>query len=509
MAQRKLTMRKSKEILRLKWKLGLSDRQVAASLRIAHSTVAAYVRRAEHAGLDWAQVEEMGETELKSRLFPPKKAKKKKRPLPDWEWVDEEMHKPKVTRKLLWTEYIAAHPDGYGYSQFCELYRRWAKSQNKSTMRRPKKAGEEVQVDYAGQKAPIVDPETGEIREAEIFIGVLGASGLIYAEAQWSQSLPNWTRAHVRMFSYFGGTPKLVIPDNLKSGVTKANFYDPDLNPTYHEMAVHYGVAVLPTRTNQPRDKGLAENAVLQAERWILAALRNRTFFSLHELNQAIRERLRWLNNRQRSDCEYSRQELFLKLEKQALQPLPERPFEYIEVKRAKVHIDYHVTFQKHHYSVPHPYIRHNVLIRATEHLVSIYHEQKRIAHHVRQDGFGYSTKEDHMPPNHRWQLEWSPERFCHWGREIGPHTEEVMAQVLASRQHPQQAYRACLGILNFAKKYSPEELEMACQRAGEAEVYSYKAVKRLLAAKTDMLKAGLQHQAISHEHVRGNVYYT
>ncbi len=254
MAQRKLTMRKSKEILRLKWKLGLSDRQVAASLRIAHSTVAAYVRRAEEAGLDWEQIEGMGETELKTRLFPPPKPKKKRRPQPDWKWVDKEMRKPQVTRKLLWTEYIAEHPDGYGYSQFCELYRRWAKSQKKSPMRRPKKAGEEVQVDYAGQKVPIVDPETGEFREAEIFIGVLGASGLIYAEAQWSQSLPNWTRAHVRMFDYFGGVPKLVIPDNLKSGVTKANFYDPDLNPTYHEMAVHYGVAVLPTRVREPRD---------------------------------------------------------------------------------------------------------------------------------------------------------------------------------------------------------------------------------------------------------------
>ncbi len=509
MAQRKLTMRKSKEILRLKWNLGLSDRQVAASLRIAHSTVAAYVRRAERAGLDWVQVEEMGETELKRKLFPPKKAKKKKRPLPDWEEVDQEMRRPGVTRKLLWKEYLAEHPGGYGYSQFCELYRRWAKTQDKPVMRVPKKVGEEIQVDYAGHTVSITDPKTGEQREAQIFVGVLGASGLIYAEAHWSQRLANWTRAHVRMFAYFGGVPKLVIPDNLKSGVTKANFYDPDLNPTYHEMAIHYGVAVLPTRVSKPMDKGLVENAVLQAERWILAALRNRTFFSLHELNQAIRERRHWLNHRQRSDCEYSRQELFLKLEKQALQPLPERPFEYIEVKRAKVHIDYHVTFQKHHYSVPHAYIQHTVLVRATEYLVSIYHENKRIAHHVRVDGFGYSTQEDRLPPNHRWQLEWSPERFRQWGQQIGPHTENMIAQVLLSRQHPQQAYRACLGILNFAKKYSPEELERACQQAAEAGVYSYKAVKRLLAAKTDMLKAGLQHQAISHEHVRGNFYYT
>lgn len=509
MAQRKLTMRKSKEILRMKWKLGLSNRQVAASLRIAHSTVASYVKRAERAGLDWVQVEGMGEAELERMMFPPQKAKKENLPLPDWDEVDQELRKPGVTRKLLWNEYLVEHPDGYGYSQFCELYRRWAKSQGKPVMRVPKKAGEEVQVDYAGQTVSVKNPETGETRQAQVFVGVLGASGLIYAEAHWSQSLPNWTRAHVRMFDFFGGVPKIVVPDNLKTGVTKACFYDPDLNPTYHEMAVHYGIAVLPTRVRKPRDKALVENAVQQAERWILAVLRNQQFFSLYELNQAIRKQLNWLNNRPRSDSDLSRQELFLKMEKQALCPLPEHPFEYLEVKQAKVHIDYHVTFKKHHYSVPHPYIQHTVLIRAAEHLLTIYHDNQRIAHHVRQDGYGYSTKADHMPPNHRWYLEWSPERFRRWARQIGSHTEEVIARVLLSRQHPQQAYRACLGILKFAEGYSPEKLEQACQQAQEAEVYSYRAIKRLMTAKTDTLKEDSRHQAISHEHVRGDSYYS
>ncbi len=511
MAQRKLTMRKSKEILRMKWKLGFSDRQVAASLRIAHSTVGDYIKRAEQAGLDWAQVEKLGEVELKSKLFPQKKKKAKpnQRPLPDWEKVDQELHRPGVTRKLLWMEYTRDHPGGYGYSQFCELYRRWAKSQDKPVMRVPKKAGEEVQVDYAGQTISIINPETGEKRKAQLFVGVLGASGLIYAEAHWDQSLPNWTRAHVRMFEFFGGVPEIIRPDNLKAGVTKASFYDPDLNPTYHEMAVHYGAAVIPTRVREPRDKALVENAVLQAERWILAALRSVKFFSLYELNQAIRKQLHWLNNRQLSNRDVSRQDLFLKLEKQALRPLPEHPFEYLEVKQAKVHIDYHVTFKKHHYSVPHQYTRHKVLIRAAEHLVTIYHENRRIAQHVRYDRYGYSTDKNHLPPNHRWHLEWTPDRFCKWGRQIGPNTEEVVSRVLSSRQHPQQAYRACLGILKFADRYSPNSLEEACQQAHEAGVYSYRAIKHLLTTKKDMLKAGLQRQSASHEHVRGNIYYT
>jgi len=510
-AQRKLTMRKTKEILRMKWEMGFSDRQVAASLRISHSTVGDYVRRAEQTGLDWAQVEKLGETELKSKLFPQEKKKEKpnQRPLPDWEKAHQELHHPGVTRKLLWREYIGDHPGGYGYSQFCELYHRWAKSQDKPVMRVPKKAGEEVQVDYAGQTVSVIDPETGEKRKAQLFVGVLGASGLIYAEAHWDQSLPNWTRAHVRMFEFFGGVPQIIKPDNLKAGVTKASFYDPDLNPTYHEMAVHYGAAVIPTRVSKPKDKALVENAVLQVERWVLAALRNVKFFSLYELNQAIREQLNWLNNRQLSNRDLSRQELFLKLEKQALRPLPEHPFEYLEVKRAKVHIDYHVTFKKHHYSVPHQYIQHKVLIRATERLVTIYHENRRIAHHVRYDRYGYSTDKSHLPSNHRWYLEWTPERFCKWARQIGPNTEEVVSRVLASRQHPQQAYRACLGILKFADRYSPDSLEEACQQAHEVGVYSYRAIKRLLTTKKDMLKASLQRQTVSHEHVRGNIYYT
>jgi len=268
MAKRKLTMRKIKEILRLKWELGLTDRQVGRSLKIAHSTVREYVKRAERAGLSWPLPAEMGETELRSKLFPKKDQANIKRPQPDWQQVEQELQRPGVTRMLLWQEYLEAHPNGYGYSQFCELYRQWAKTQDKPVLRVPKKAGEEVQIDYSGQKPGVIDPHTGEVREAEIFVAVLGASGLIYAEAHWSQSLPNWIQAHVRMFDFLGGVPKLLRPDNLKAGVSHPGYYEPDINPTYHEMAEHYGTAVIPTRVRKPKDKALVENAVLQVERW-------------------------------------------------------------------------------------------------------------------------------------------------------------------------------------------------------------------------------------------------
>ena len=509
MAQRKLTMRKIKEILRLKWVLKLSDRQVGASLKIGHSTVGEYIKRAQRAGLDWSQVEKMEETELKGKLFPPKEPDHKQRSQPDWQQIEVELQSKGVTRMLLWQEYIAEHPDGYGYSQFCERYRRWGKAQEKPVLRIPKKAGEEVQVDYAGQTMGIIDPKSGEIQKVQIFVGVLGASGLIYTEAHKSQSLPNWVRAHVRMFDFFGGAPKIVRPDNLKAGVTKPNYYEPDLNPTYHEMAVHYGVAVIPTRVAKPRDKGLGENAVLQVERWVLAPLRKERFFSLHDLDQAIGKRLTWLNQRKRTDNGLSRRELFERQEKAALQPLPGYPFDYLEVKQAKVHIDYHVTFEKHHYSVPHRCTRQTVLIRASERLVEIYHQNQRVACHVRCDRPGYTTEAEHMPANHRWYLEWSPQRFSRWARQIGPHTESLIMAALESRRHPEQGYRTCLGILKLAEQSGQDVLEAACKLALETGAYSYKAIKRLLETKKDMLETGSQPEAVSHEHIRGQEYYT
>jgi transposase len=509
MAKRILTMRKIKEILRLRWALGLSERQVGASLKVAHSTVGEYVKRSQRAGLDWAQVASMAEAELEAILFPPKPAGSKKHPEPDWQQIELELQSKGVTRMLLWQEYITEHPDGYGYSQFCEHYRRWGKTQEKPVMRIPKKMGEEAQVDYAGMTMPVIDPHTGEIRQVEIFVGVLSASGLIYAEAHGSQSLPNWIRAHVRMFEFFGGVPRILRPDNLKAGVTRPNFYEPDINPTYHELSVHYGTAVIPARVAEPRDKASGENAVQQVERWVLAPLRKQRFFSVDELNQAMRPNLAWLNNRQLTGQTHSRRELFEQIERQALQPLPEYRFDYLEVKQAKVHLDYHVSFKKHQYSVPHQYSRKTVLIRASERLVEVYDGQKRIACHARNDRPGYSTEKEHMPANHRWIHEWSPERFARWACQIGPQTEMLIQTVLASRRHPEQGYRACLGILKLADTTSPQLLEAACGLALESDAISYKAVKRILETKKDALEASSQPELIAHEHIRGQNYYT
>jgi transposase len=497
------------ELLRMKWVLGLSDRQVAASLKIAHSTVGEYLKRAEQAGLDWEQAQELEEAELKARLFPPKPSGARRRPEPDWEQIAKELKQKGVTRMLLWQEYLAEYPEGYGYSQFCERFRRWAKGQETPVMRRPKKVGEEAEVDYAGMTMPIIDPHTGEIRQAEIFVGVLSASGLIYAEAHDSQALPNWIRAHVRMFAFFGGVPRIIRPDNLKAGVSKANFYEPDLNPTYHELAVHYGTAVIPARVAKPKDKASGENAVQQVERWALAPLRKQRFFSVQDLNQAIRSRLSWLNDRHLMGQTQSRRELFEQIERQALQPLPDYPFEFLEVKQAKVHLDYHVSFKKHHYSVPHHYTRQTVLVRASERLVEIYCSEKRIACHLRCDHAGYSTKKEHMPANHRWYLEWSPERFTQWASQIGPQAETLIREVLASRRHPEQAYRACLGILKLADTSGKKRLEAACGLALASNAISYKAVKRLLETKKDVLEASSQPEPIAHEHIRGQNYYT
>lgn len=508
MAQRILTVRKIKEIIRMKWVVGLSDRQVAASLNIAHSTVGEYLKRAESAGLNWEQVQILEETELKARLFPPKLLGAKKRPEPDWSEVAKELKKKGVTRMLLWQEYLAEYPNGYSYSQFCERFRRWAGEQKAPAMRKPKKVGEEVEVDYAGMTMAIIDPQSGEITQAEIFVGVLGASGLVFAEAHESQALPNWIRAHVRMFEFFGGVPKIIRPDNLKTGVSKANFYEPDLNPTYHELAVHYGSAVIPTRVAKPKDKGLGENAVQQVERWVLAPLRKQRFFSIHELNQAMKKQLDWLNDRPLTGQTQSRRELFEQIEKHALQPLPPYPFDYLEVKHAKVHLDYHVSFRKHLYSVPHQYTHKTVLIRASERLIEVYCDQKRIACHVRCDYPGYSTEKEHLPPNHRWYLEWSPERFSHWASQIGPQAESLIRKILVSRRHPEQAYRTCLGILKLANTFGKERLEAACALALKIDAISYKAVKRIIETKKDALEASSQLEPITHEHIRGQNYY-
>jgi transposase len=504
-------MRKIEEVLRLKYEAGLSHRAIAQSCSVSPSTVSEYVTHAKAAGVCWPLPEGVSAEELEELLFPQREpASGRNSPQLDWAKVHEELRRKSVTLSLLWVEYRQEHPAGYGYSQFCHHYRQWAK-QLKPMMRQKHKAGEKLFVDYAGQTVPVVDPQTGEIRQAQVFVAVLGASNYTYAEAHWSQDLANWIGAHVRALAFLGGVPEVLVPDNLKAGVNSPHLYEPDLNPTYLDFAQQYGVAVVPARVRKPKDKSKVEVGVQVVERWILAPLRDHTFFSLAELNRAIRELLTKLNNRPMRHLGQSRRELFESLDQPVLAPLPSQPYEFARWKKARVHIDYHVSFEKHYYSVPYTLIGKEVDIRATEKSVEIYYKRTRHASHPRSQAQGrYSTQSVHMPAAHQKYHEWSPERFLCWAEEIGPHTSQLIAAVLDARRHPQQAYRSCLGILGLGKRYSNARLEAACRRALPAGIRSYKGIRNILENKLDHLKRD-QPPATplpSHANIRGESYY-
>jgi transposase len=510
MSQASLSMRKIEEILRLKFEVGLTHREIAQSCGVSTSTVSEYSMHAKAVGLSWPLPEGMTAEQLEARLFPAKGGSGRKIPQPDWQYVNKELKRKSVTLSLLWVEYRQEHPNGYGYSQFCHRYRQW-KQQLNPTMRQKHKAGEKLFVDYAGQTVSVVDPQTGEIRAAQVFVATLGASNYTYAEAHWSQSLPNWIAAHVGALEFLGGVPAILVPDNIKAGVKSPNLYEPDLNPTYQDFACHYGLAVVPARVRKPRDKAKVEAGVQVVERWILARLRDRTFFSLAELNQAIAELLVELNQREMKHLGQSRREMFAEVDQPALAPLPETPYEFARWKKARVHIDYHVSFDKHFYSVPYTLSGKEVNIRATEKTVEIYYQRQRVASHPRSTAKGrFSTHSVHMPPEHQFYSQWSPERFLRWAGEIGPQTSELISRALDARRHPQQAYRTCLGVLGLAKRYSPERLEAACQRANSAGIKSYRGVHNILKNKLDQrpFKPAPDNPLPAHDNIRGQNYY-
>jgi transposase len=505
-------MRKIEEILRLKYEAKLPHRAIAQSCGISPSTVSDYLARAQAAGIDWPLPDGLSAAALQEKLFPaPPPAADRRIPLPDWERVHQNLQRQSVTLALLWVEYRQAYPEGYGYSQFCHLYRQWAK-QLEPMMRLKHKAGEKLFIDYAGQTVPVVTPETGAVREVEVFVAVLGASNYTYVEAHEAQTLEHWIGAHARALSFLGGAPEVLVPDNLKAGVHSPDRYEPDLNPTYQEFARHYGVAVVPARVRKPKDKAKVESGVQVAERWILARLRDCTFFSLAELNQAIRELLTDLNNRPMKHLGASRAELFASLDQPALKPLPAQPYELARWKKARVHIDYHVAFDKHYYSVPHRLIGQEVEVRATEKTVEIFYQRTRQASHPRSVAPGrYSTQPEHMPPAHQQMSDWSPERFRRWAAEMGPHTTQLITTVLDGRQHPEQAYRTCLGILGLGKRYTAARLEAACRRALAVGILSYKGVRNILANKLDQLADPTPADSSPlppHANIRGEGYY-
>jgi transposase len=504
-------MRKISEVLRLE-AAGLSVRQIATSTGSARATVHDYLVRSHAGGLSWPLPAELDDQALEALLFPtvtPEMASR--RPVPDWDQVRRELLRPHVTRRLLWLEWKKDHPQGWSYTQYCEHYREWLGTKD-VVMRLNFGPGERMFVDYAGDTVAVGDPATGEARPAQVFVATLGCSGLLYAEATWSQELGNWLSSHVRAYEYYGGVPVATTPDNLRSGVTKACYYDPEVNASYADLGRHYGTVILPTRAAHPRDKAAVENAVLQVERWVLAPLRNRQFYSLAELNAAMAEELEELNNKAFRGEATSRRELFEELERPALKPLPRQPYELAEWKKATVNIDYHVEYDHHYYSVPYTLVRQKVEVRATQATIEVYRSSKRVASHAREHGRQrFVTDPAHMPASHRAHLEWTPSRLVGWAATVSPHVAELAEQLLLSKPHPEHAYRACLGLMSLAKRYGNERLSAACERALASGAISYSSVKSIL--KENLDRAPLPGRSPAppppeHENLRGAGYY-
>jgi transposase len=508
-------MRKTQEVLRLKYDCGISEREIARSCQVSRSTVADYIRRAAAAKLTWAEASVLAEGQLEARLFPTEHIPSSiKRPPPDCEHIYNELRtyrKFNLTLSQLWLEYKENHPDGYQYTQFCEHYWRFRKKLD-YCMRQEHRGGEKLFIDYSDGLS-IVDVLTGELTLTQMFVSVWGASTYTYAEATLSQTLPDWTTSHVNAFEYFGCAPRVLVPDNLKSGVSKACKYEPELNQTYADMAEHYGCAVLPARPRKPRDKAKVENGVLIAKRWILAVLRHRTFYSLAELNAAIWECLERLNTRPLRRAKKSRRELFEAIDRSNALPLPQKSYEYAEWYKAKVQLNYHIEVDRHYYSVPYQLLHEKVDVRLTATIVEALHKGERVAAHVRSciKG-GYTTLPEHMPPEHRFYAEWNPARFIQWAAKTGESTARLVEEIMATRPYPEQGYKACLGIINLTRDYEPVRVEAAAERALRFKTCSYRSVKAILSAGLDRPLYNSEQPALPgllpHQNIRGRAYY-
>lgn len=510
MATERLSMRHVREILRLKWVVGLSHREVARSVGLSAGAVGGTISRAKAAALSWDEVAALDEDALEQRLYGPRLPSTAERPMPDWAYVHTERRRIGVTLELLHLEYLERHPDGYRYTAFCEHYRQWLKAR-RLTMRQEHRAGEKTFVDYSGKKPHYIDPKTGEPVEVELFVAVLGASNYTYVEATATQQGHDFIASHVRAFAFLGGVTAALVPDQLRTGVTKPCRYEPGIQRTYEELAAHYGTAVVPARPAHPRDKAKVETGVLVAQRWILARLRNQRFFSLDELNERIWQLLDELNERPMRVYRASRRELFERLDRPALRSLPAERFVYGEWKVARVNIDYHIDVEGHYYSTPHTLVHEKVEARVTASTVEVFHRGQRVTSHRRSYERGrHTTQPEHMPKAHQKHLEWTPSRITHWAGTIGPSTQQLVAAILRERAHPEQGYRSCLGILRLGKRYGQERLEAACARALVAGARSYRHVESILKHGLDRVAAdpATDSKPIDHENVRGRDYY-
>lgn len=503
-------MRKIHEVLRLHFEHGRSKREIARIIKASPTTVSDYLARAKVAGLSFPLPPEFDDAALERLLFPPSEPSSVKRPAPSWATVHNELRRKGVTLELLWQEYKAEQTDGLQYSAFCDHYRRW-RQQLSLSMRQAHTPGERLFVDYAGQTVDVTDGATGEIRGAQVFVAVLGASNYTYLEATWSQQLPDWIGSHVRALEFFGGCTELWVPDNLRSGVTKASRYEPDLNPTYHDLAEHYGVAVLPARARRPKDKAKVENGVLVVTRWVLARLRHQRFFSLNELNRALRTLLLDLNQRPFKKLPGCRASAFAEMDQPALRPLPQQRYEYAEWKVARVGVDYHVEIDGHYYSVPCQHARAQVAVRVTKATVEVFQRGQRIASHAYCTFKGrHTTIETHMPTAHREVAGWNATTLTARAAAIGPRCAVLVERLLHQRRHPQQAYRSCLGVLSLGQQYGVERLEAACARALKYSAVSWKSVQAILKNGLDLQPQGAQRtlDLPEHDNLRGAAYY-
>jgi transposase len=510
--KRRISMRKIKEVLRLVWGSGLSARQAAESCGIARSTVKDYLDRAAQATLTWPLPEGLDEASMEGLLFPPpSQIPPEKRRMPPFDHLHVELKKKHVTLQLLWHEYREGNPEGYQYTRFCQLYRRWEETLDVS-LRQDYKAGEKLFVDYAGDTIPVHDPRTGKVLPAYLFVATLGASNYTYVEAVLSRELPSWIDSHVHTFEFMGSVPEIVVPDNLRTGVTHPCRYEPDLNPTYQDAMTHYHTTVIPARVRKARDKAKVEASVLVVERWIIAALRNYTFFSIGELNRVIKEKLEEFNTRLLQKLKVSRKELFHTIDKLAMKPLPERRYEYAEWEKHKVNIDYHVEVDRHYYSVPYQLRGHTVDAKITGTTVELLFKGQRVASHGRSYLPGrHTTLSAHMPESHKRYLEWSPSRIIGWAEKSGPSTGAMVKEIMERRPHPEQGFRSCLGIMRLGRRYGQERLEAACRRALFMKVYSYKSVESILKNNLDGRELPCERPSgttVIHENVRGKTYY-
>jgi transposase len=502
-------MRKIRDVLRLHHETNLSQEKIGLALGLSKGAVAKYLSLSKAQGLGWPLPAELDDEALERRLYPVAE-----RPVrlvePDFPAIHQALKRKGVTLQLLWSEYMGVHGEqAYRYSRFCDRYREWAGRQKRS-MRQLHQAGEKLFIDYCGPTVEVIDPRTGEVRPAQIFVAVLGASSYTFAEATWSQGLPDWIASHQRAFRFFGGVPALLVPDNLRSAVRQPCRYSPEPNATYQELARHYGTAILPARPYKPQDKAKAEVGVQVVERWILARLRHHRFFSLVELNTAIAGLLTDLNQRPFQKLPGSRRSVFEELDRPALKPLPETAYDYAEWKLAKPGIDYHIEVNPHFYSVPHALVGQRLEVRIGSALIEIFHQGQRVASHPRQAKRGFTTLPEHMPRSHREHRQWHPGRFLNWAQEIGPCTLEVVKRQLTGRPHPEHGYRACLGLLNLAKRYTRHRLEAACEQALGLGSPSYRSIHSILDKGLDRQPA-LEHtpgELPRHGNVRGPGYY-